>query len=47
MNLSLTNIIRDNPDLTKRLEEGTKEVRKSKTNLVQAANNFNINIPMR
>ena len=41
MNLSLTNIIRDNPDLTKRLEEGTKEVRKSKTNLVQAANNFN------
>ena len=39
--MSLMAIMRENPDLAKRLEEGTKEVRESKANLVAAANGYN------
>ena len=37
MNTSLMAIMRDDPDLSKRLEQGTKEVRQSKKQLMSAA----------
>ena len=39
--MSLMAIMRESPDIAKRLEQGTKEVRQSKANLMAAASDLN------